>query len=91
LLDPIGWRNGAFASRAEAAAVAGRLARASVGALCHGHVHSYYAYTSAGVPAYISGGGGAIPEQWDGIGRHYLTVDVDPARLDFQVAVVRVD
>lgn len=91
LLDPIGARNGAFASRAEAAAVAGQLARGGVGALFHGHVHSYYAYAAAGIPAYISGGGGAIPEKWDGIGRHYPTVDVDPTRLDFHVAVVRVE
>jgi Icc protein len=91
VLDPVGVRNGAFASRAEAAALLAKLARGGVGALFQGHVHSYYAYTSAGIPAYISGGGGAIPEKWDGIGRHYLTVDVDPARLDFDVAVVRVD
>ena len=30
-------------------------------------------------------------EQLDGIGRHYLTVDVDPAAQTSQVAMVRVD
>ena len=57
----------------------------------YGHIHSYYAYSNAGIPAYISGGGGAFPEQLDGIGRHYLTVDVDPDLQTVQVAVVRVD
>ena len=54
-------------------------------------MHSYYAYSNAGIPAYITGGGGAIPEQLDGIGRHYLTVDVDSVRQVSEVAVVRVD
>jgi 3',5'-cyclic-AMP phosphodiesterase len=54
-------------------------------------VHSFYAFTNAGIPAYISGGGGAIPQRLDGIGRHYLVVDVDSARQISEVAVVRVD
>lgn len=35
----------------------------------HGHVHSYYAFANAGIPAFITGGGGAIPERFDAIGR----------------------
>ena len=46
---------------------------------------------NAGVPAYISGGGGAIPERMDGIGRHYLVVEVDPRVGVRTVGVTRVD
>ena len=90
-LDPIGLRNGSFSSRNEAAALVGKLARAGVDLTLYGHVHSFYAFSNAGIPAYISGGGGAIPETFDGLGRHYLTVDVDPSEGVRDVAVVRVD
>ena len=90
-LDPTGTRNGAFASRLEANKLLSLLASGKVDTTFYGHVHSYYAYSNAGIPAYITGGGGAIPEQFDGIGRHYLTVDVDPQLQTAQVALVRVD
>jgi Icc protein len=90
-LDPIGTRNAAFASRLEANKLLSLLASGHVDTTFYGHIHSYYAYSNAGIPAYISGGGGAFPEQLDGIGRHYLTVDVDPDLQTVQVAVVRVD
>jgi Icc protein len=90
-LDPIGVRNGSFSNRSEAAALVGKLARAEVDLTLYGHVHSYYQFSNAGIPAFISGGGGAIPETFDGVGRHYLTVDVDPAGGVDEVAVVRVD
>ena len=90
-LDPTGTRNGAFASRLEANKLLSLLASGKVDTTFYGHVHSYYAYSNAGIPAYITGGGGAIPEQLDGIGRHYLTVDVDPQLQTTQVAMVRVD
>ncbi len=89
-LDPIGVRGGGFSDRNEGAALVAKLARAGVDLTLYGHVHSYYAYTNAGIPAYISGGGGAIPERFDGIGRHYLTVEVDPANGVRDVALVRV-
>jgi 3',5'-cyclic-AMP phosphodiesterase len=90
-LDPAGTRNGAFASRLEAGMLLSRLAAGAVDVTIYGHVHSYYAFSNAGIPAYISGGGGGIPERLDGISRHYLTIDVDPATQRHQVAVVRVD
>ncbi|WP_224372023.1 metallophosphoesterase family protein [Hyalangium versicolor] len=90
-LDPVGVRNGSFSSRNEAAALVGKLARAGVDLTLYGHVHSFYAYSNAGIPAYISGGGGAIPERFDGVGRHFLVVDVDPSKGVQDVAVVRVD
>jgi 3',5'-cyclic-AMP phosphodiesterase len=90
-LDPVGTRNGGFASRGEAHALVGKLARGGVDLTLYGHLHSYYAFENAGVPAYISGGGGAIPDRLDFIGRHYLTVDVAAETGLFQTAVVRVD
>jgi 3',5'-cyclic-AMP phosphodiesterase len=80
LVDPIGVRNGSFSSRNEAYEILSRLSGAQVDLLLHGHIHSYYAYEMAGIPVRISGGGGALPERFDNIGRHFLVVDVDPAQ-----------
>jgi 3',5'-cyclic AMP phosphodiesterase CpdA len=90
-IDPMGIRNGSFRSRHEAAKLQQMLAEGRVDLALHGHVHSYYLFERAGVPSYISGGGGAIPERFDGIGRHFLTVDVTPGSGIDAVGVVRVD
>lgn len=88
-LDPLGVRNGSFRSRKEANKLLARLAAGNVDVTFYGHIHSLYVYENAGIPAYISGGGGAWPERWDGIDRHYLVVDLDPDVRS--VGVVRVD
>ncbi len=90
-IDPIGVRNGSFANRNEASKLLAELAQADVDITLYGHIHSYYAFANAGIPAYISGGGGSIPERFDGVGRHYLTVDVDPERGITQTGLVRID
>ena len=90
-LDPSGTRSGAFASRKEAAKFLKKLADHGVDVTFYGHIHSYYAFENAGIPAFISGGGGAIQERFDGIGRHFLTVDVIPWQQDLVVSLVRVD
>lgn len=90
-IDPVGTRNGSFASRAEAARLLAMLAGAGVDLTLYGHVHSYYSFWNAGIPAYISGGGGAIPERFDGVGRHFLAIDIDPAASTASTRVVRVD
>ncbi|MCA9641976.1 MAG: metallophosphoesterase [Polyangiaceae bacterium] len=90
-LDPTGVRNGAFSSRNEAAKLLGRLARGHVDLTLYGHIHSYYDFENGGIPAYISGGGGAIPERFDQIGRHFLVIDVDPDSGIRKVRTVRVD
>lgn len=77
-LDPIGVRNGCFASRAEAGKLLARLAEGQVDLTVYGHIHSFYEFENAGIPAYISGGGGAIPERFDRIGRHFMVFEVDP-------------
>ncbi|MAQ16345.1 MAG: metallophosphoesterase [Sandaracinus sp.] len=91
IFDYAGLRSGSFRSRNEAARLVNVLAEGDVDALFFGHVHSYYAYGLGGIDAYISGGGGAIEEELDGIGRHYLAVDLDPAVGIEGVQMVRVD
>jgi 3',5'-cyclic AMP phosphodiesterase CpdA len=90
-LDPIGVRGGGFASRNEAAKLLTRLANGHVDLTLYGHIHSYYEFENAGIAAHISGGGGAIPERFDGVGRHFLVVDVSAERGVESVEVVRVD
>lgn len=89
--DPVGTRAGAFRSSAEAAKLVSMLVKGKVDSTFHGHVHSYYAFSLGGIPAYISGGGGAIPETMDGIGRHYLRVTAHPPTQQVEVSIVRVD
>lgn len=90
-VDPIGTRNASFRSRKEAAALIARLAEGAIDIAFYGHIHSFYAYSNAGIPAFISGGGGAIQERWDGVGRHFLVADVDPLRQTSSVSLIRVD
>jgi 3',5'-cyclic-AMP phosphodiesterase len=90
-LDPIGTRSGSFASRNEANKLLAKLATGRVDLTLYGHVHSYYAFSNAEIPAYIAGGGGAIPERMDGIGRHFLQIDVDPKTQTQTTTLVRVD
>jgi predicted phosphodiesterase len=90
-LDPVGVRNGAFASRSEAAALLARFAQARVDLTLYGHIHSYYSFDNAGIPAFISGGGGALPERFDTVGRHFLVIEVDAARGVTGVSRGRVD
>jgi len=89
-VDPVGVRNGSFGSRSEAHHVLARLAEGRVDLTLYGHIHSYYAFENAGIPAYISGGGGAVPERFDRVGRHFLVITADPARVR-SVRLVRVD
>lgn len=90
-LDPVGVRNGAFASRSEAAALLARFAESHVDLTLYGHIHSYYSFDNAGIPAIISGGGGALPERFDGVGRHFMVIDVDARRGMTAKRIVRVD
>ncbi len=90
LFDPAGARASSFRSQREGQMLLERLAAGGVDVTFYGHVHSFYEYFNAGIPAYISGGGGGLPERWDGIGRHFLTVDVT-AREIRGVSVVAVD
>lgn len=90
-LDPVGVRQGAFASRREAQALLARLAAGAVDITFYGHLHTYATFTNAGITAHVSGGGGAEPMAFDGIDRHFLVVDVDPTAATTAVRIVRVD
>ncbi len=90
-IDPIGVRNGSWASRSEAAKLLGRLAEGRVDLTLYGHVHSYYSFDNAGIPAFISGGGGAIPERFDRSGRHVMLFTVSPERGITSQEVIKVD
>ena len=90
-IDPIGVRNGSWASRSEAAKLLGRLAEGHVDMTLYGHVHSYYSFDNAGIPAFISGGGGAIPERFDRIGRHFMVFEVDAKDGVTSRQVIKVD
>lgn len=90
-LEPVGIRNGAFSSRAEAHKLLARLGRGDVTGTFYGHIHSYYRFDNVGIPAFISGGGGAIPERFDDVGRHFLVVSADPKSRGFSTRLVRVD
>ena len=75
--SPIGVRNGSMASRSEADKLLAKLAEGRVDLTLYGHIHSYYSFDNAGIPAFISGGGGAIPERFDKIGRHFMVFEAD--------------
>jgi Icc protein len=90
-LDPVGTRNASFGSRGEAGRLLAVLAEGDVDVTFYGHIHSYYAFENAGIPAFISGGGGAFEEKVDGIDRHFMVVDVDPRRGLTETRVVEID
>lgn len=90
-VDPIGVRNGSMASRNEADKLLARLAEGRVDMTLYGHVHSYYSFDNAGIPAFISGGGGAIPERFDRIGRHFMVFDMDARHGVTARNVIKVD
>ena len=79
-LDPVGARNAGFRSRNEASKLLTKLAKGNIDLTLYGHVHSFYQFTNAEIPAYISGGGGALPERFDGVDRHFLVIEVDPSQ-----------
>lgn len=87
ILDMDGTRSGAFASRLEAMELLASLAASGVDLLLYGHVHTFKAYRQAGIPALISGGGGSIPMRFDGVGRHYLVLELDPIRQQLSYRV----
>ncbi len=89
-VDPSGVRNGSFSSRREAAKLVARLIAGAVDLTIYGHVHTHIAYENGGIEAHISGGGGGWPMRWDGLDRHFLTVDIDPVSRTHQVKLVRV-
>ena len=89
--EPFGLRGGHWRSRREANAFIAESSRAGVDAMFYGHLHTLDIYSLAGIPVYLSGGGGAFQEYFDGIERHFLKVSVNPAHSQLGVSVIRVD
>jgi len=73
-IDPVGPRYGGFRSADDGRRLIARLVEGDVDLALYGHIHTYVEYEDAGIPAYISGGGGARPMKWDGVDRHFLVV-----------------
>ena len=91
-IDPVGIRYGGFRSTQDGRRLLARLAEAGVDLTLYGHIHTLVSFDNAGIPAFISGGGGALPMKWDGIDRHFLVLSIDPASAATPTArVVRVD
>ncbi|OIP40492.1 MAG: hypothetical protein AUK47_08380 [Deltaproteobacteria bacterium CG2_30_63_29] len=77
--DILGARNSAFRSRREAARLVAILARNNVGLIFAGSINTYAEVAIAGIPTFITGGGGADMESFDTAGHHWLLVTVqDP-------------
>jgi 3',5'-cyclic-AMP phosphodiesterase len=77
-IDPVGFRYGAFRSTRDGHRLLARLVEGNVDLTLYGHIHTYEKFENAGIPAYISGGGGAAPMRFDGIDRHFLVVELNP-------------
>ena len=90
-IDYNGARNGGFSSRNEAYKLLSILGKGKVDAILNGHIHTYHHFTSAGIDTYVSGGGGAYPELYDGIGRHYLKVTVNNSSKSYSVSRINID
>lgn len=91
-IDPSGARDGSYRSHRDGHRLLGKLARGGVDLTLFGHIHTFIAYENAGIPSYISGGGGARQEQWDGISaRHFLVIDVSAGDGIEAVAIRRVE
>jgi predicted phosphodiesterase len=90
-VDPVGLRAGSFASRDEAGGFLSSLARGGVDLTLYGHIHSFYSFENAGIPAYISGGAAGHGEGLDDIGPHFLLIDLDPVNGNPEVRRIDVD
>jgi Icc protein len=89
-IDPVAYRYGGFRSMRDGHRLLARLAQGGVDLTLYGHIHTHIEFENAGIPARISGGGGADPMRLDGIDRHFLVLDVDDRAIQ-DVRVQRVD
>lgn len=89
-IDPVGYRYGGFRSMRDAQRLLARLVEGRVDLTLYGHIHTHVGFENAGIPAHISGGGGADPMKFDGIDRHFLVLELDENAVR-NVSVHRVD
>ncbi len=76
-VDPTGLRYASFRSLRDGQRLLSELVDGRVDLALYGHIHTFVEYENAGIPSYISGGGGAEPMKFDGIDRHFLMVELD--------------
>ena len=76
-IDPVGVRYGSFRHTRDGQRLLGELVDGQVDLTLYGHIHTFVEYDNAGIPAFISGGGGAQPMKGDDIERHFLVVHFD--------------
>ncbi len=81
-IDPVGVRYGSFRSTRDGQRLLGELVDGQVDLTLYGHIHTFIEYDNGGIPAFISGGGGAQPMKGDGIDRHFLVVHFDATQTD---------
>lgn len=91
--DKHGTRNNAFTSKTQAVSLMSLLAQSGVAAIFSGKSADYGKFSMAGIPIYITGGGGAPMEAFSDYGHHWLKVEIDnayahPTRDDIRVTVV---
>lgn len=78
-VDPVGTRYGSFRSTRDGRRLLSQLLQGGVDLTLYGHIHTLVEFENAGIPAYVSGGGGAEPMKLDGIDRHFLMIELDAA------------
>src|SRR5690606_3243468 len=77
--DIFGARNSAFRSRREAARLMSLLAKRGVDYIFAGSINTFAEVSIAGIPAFVTGGGGAPLEIFDETGPHWLLMTIDNA------------
>jgi len=91
LFDEFGSRNNALA-REDAAALISIFAKANTSAIFSGRILDYSSFKKAGIPIYITGGGGAKMSSFSDYGHHWLLLEIPNAYTapnDFSVKVMK--
>ncbi len=79
LFDEFGSRNNALSSKNDAARLLALLGKSNVAAVFSGRVRDYASYSKAGIPMYITGGGGGEMTSFARKGHHWLLVTIPNA------------
>ena len=92
ILDVFGSRNNAITPKSEASALMSLLSKSHVDAIFSGRILDYAHYKKAGIPMYITGGGGADMESFASKKHHWLYVEIpnayskpDPQNISVEV------
>lgn len=91
--DQFGTRNDAFTSKSQAISLMSLFAKSNVAAIFSGKSADYGKFSMAGIPIYITGGGGTTMAAFSDYGHHWLLVEIQnayqsPTPEDISVQVV---